>query len=71
MFSGQTLYSRGDKASLAVMDKQIYRLIGKATTLAAYVSRFLCDPNVFNTSCLKGWRIASVKVGILLPRQPV
>jgi len=32
---GQHLYSKGDKASLAVMDKQIYRLIGKATTLAA------------------------------------
>lgn len=32
---GQTLYSKGDKESLAVMDKQIYRLIGKATTLAA------------------------------------
>lgn len=39
--SGQTLYSKGDKASLAVMDKQIYRLIGKATTLAAYVCRFV------------------------------
>jgi len=33
--SGQTLFSKGDQASLAVMDKQIYRLIGKATTLAA------------------------------------
>jgi len=36
--AGQSLYTRGDKASLAVMDKQIYRLIGKAITLAAYVS---------------------------------
>ena len=36
-FIGQTLYTKGDKASLAVMDKQIYRLIGKATTLAAWV----------------------------------
>ena len=33
---GQTLFSKGDRASLEVMDKQIYRLIGKATTLAAY-----------------------------------
>lgn len=32
---GQALFTKGDKASLAVMDKQIYRLIGKATTLAA------------------------------------
>ncbi|KAJ7227284.1 peroxysomal citrate synthase [Mycena pura] len=36
---GQTLYTKGDKASLAVMDKQIYRLIGKATTLAAMAYR--------------------------------
>jgi len=36
---GQTLFSRGDKESLAVMDKQIYRLIGKATTLAAMAYR--------------------------------
>ena len=32
---GQTLYTKGDAASLANMDRQIYRLIGKATTLAA------------------------------------
>ena len=31
---GDTLYTKRDKDSLAVMDKQIYRLIGKATTLA-------------------------------------
>ncbi|KAL5634790.1 hypothetical protein ACGC1H_002727 [Rhizoctonia solani] len=36
---GQTLYTKGDKASLAIMDKQIYRLIGKATTLAAMAYR--------------------------------
>lgn len=35
IFVGQTLFTKGDKESLAVMDKQIYRLIGKATTLAA------------------------------------
>ncbi len=35
--SGQRLYTQGDAASLATMDRQIYRLIGKATTLAAYV----------------------------------
>ncbi|KAJ7455360.1 peroxysomal citrate synthase [Mycena galericulata] len=34
---GQNLFTRGDKASLAIMDKQIYRLIGKATTLAAFL----------------------------------
>ncbi|KZT07791.1 peroxysomal citrate synthase [Laetiporus sulphureus 93-53] len=36
---GQRLYTRGDKESLAVMDRQIYRLIGKATTLAAMAYR--------------------------------
>ncbi|KAI5117152.1 hypothetical protein M0805_009494 [Coniferiporia weirii] len=36
---GQTLYTKGDAASLANMDKQIYRLIGKATTLAAMAYR--------------------------------
>ncbi|KAJ7475932.1 peroxysomal citrate synthase [Mycena latifolia] len=36
---GQNLFTKGDKASLAVMDKQIYRLIGKATTLAAMAYR--------------------------------
>ncbi|KAJ7285087.1 peroxysomal citrate synthase [Mycena rebaudengoi] len=36
---GQNLFTRGDKASLAAMDKQIYRLIGKATTLAAMAYR--------------------------------
>ncbi|KAF8643266.1 hypothetical protein AX16_009150 [Volvariella volvacea WC 439] len=36
---GQYIFSKGDKASLALMDKQIYRLIGKATTLAAMAYR--------------------------------
>ncbi|KAF8638301.1 hypothetical protein AX17_002321 [Amanita inopinata Kibby_2008] len=36
---GQTLFTKGDKASLAAMDKQIYRLIGKATTMAAMAYR--------------------------------
>ncbi|EJD06612.1 uncharacterized protein FOMMEDRAFT_76742 [Fomitiporia mediterranea MF3/22] len=36
---GQNLYTKGDSASLANMDKQIYRLIGKATTLAAMAYR--------------------------------
>ncbi|KAK2463442.1 hypothetical protein APHAL10511_004528 [Amanita phalloides] len=36
---GQTLYTKGDAASLAAIDKQIYRLIGKATTLAAMAYR--------------------------------
>jgi len=36
---GQTLFTKGDKESLANMDKQIYRLIGKATTLAAMAYR--------------------------------
>lgn len=36
---GQRLYTRGDKASLETMDRQIYRLIGKATTLAAMAYR--------------------------------
>ncbi|KZT29746.1 peroxysomal citrate synthase [Neolentinus lepideus HHB14362 ss-1] len=36
---GQTLFTKGDAASLANMDKQIFRLIGKATTLAAMAYR--------------------------------
>ncbi|KIP07627.1 hypothetical protein PHLGIDRAFT_70734 [Phlebiopsis gigantea 11061_1 CR5-6] len=36
---GQRLYTRGDKTSLETMDRQIYRLIGKATTLAAMAYR--------------------------------
>lgn len=32
---GQRLFTTGDKASLENMDRQIYRLIGKATTFAA------------------------------------
>ncbi|THH07059.1 hypothetical protein EW145_g3637 [Phellinidium pouzarii] len=36
---GQTLYTKGDAVSLANMDKQIFRLIGKATTLAAMAYR--------------------------------
>lgn len=43
---GQALYtkaSKGDKAALATLDKQIFRLIGKSITLAAYVRRFCND----------------------------
>lgn len=36
---GQRLYTAGTADSLATMDKQIYRLIGKATTLAAMAYR--------------------------------
>lgn len=36
---GQRLYTNGDQASLATMDRQIYRLIGKATALAAMAYR--------------------------------
>ncbi|KAJ8692942.1 hypothetical protein PTI98_010202 [Pleurotus ostreatus] len=36
---GQNLFTKGDAASLAIIDKQIYRLIGKATTLAAMAYR--------------------------------
>ncbi|KAI0027877.1 peroxysomal citrate synthase [Vararia minispora EC-137] len=36
---GQTLYTRSTKAALENMDKQIYRIIGKATTLAAMAYR--------------------------------
>ncbi|KAL7279227.1 hypothetical protein ACG7TL_007067 [Trametes sanguinea] len=37
--ASQRLYTKGDKASLETMDRQIYRLIGKATTLAAMAYR--------------------------------
>ncbi|KAF8339559.1 peroxysomal citrate synthase [Cantharellus anzutake] len=36
---GQALFTKTDQASLANMDKQIYRLIGKAITLAAMAYR--------------------------------
>ncbi|KAF7965257.1 hypothetical protein HWV62_44872 [Athelia sp. TMB] len=36
---GQNVFTKGDKASLALMDQQIFRLIGKATTLAAMAYR--------------------------------
>ena len=41
---GQRLYTKGDKASLETMDRQIYRIIGKATTLAA------CDWSHYRTA---------------------
>jgi len=37
--AGQGLYTRGTAESLAIMDKQIYRLLGKATTMAAMAYR--------------------------------
>ncbi|KZP00570.1 peroxysomal citrate synthase [Calocera viscosa TUFC12733] len=37
--AGQGLYTRGTPESLAIMDKQIYRLLGKATTMAAMAYR--------------------------------
>jgi len=36
---GQTLFTKQDQASIQNMDKQIYRLIGKAPTLAAMAYR--------------------------------
>ncbi|KAH9972808.1 peroxysomal citrate synthase [Lactifluus volemus] len=36
---GQKLFTKGDAASLANMDRQIFRIIGKATTLAAMAYR--------------------------------
>lgn len=36
---GQDLFTKADTHSLANMDKQIYRLVGKATTLAAMAYR--------------------------------
>ena len=39
MGSGQTLFTKGSPESLANMDKQILRLIGKATTMAAMAYR--------------------------------
>ncbi|KDQ19354.1 hypothetical protein BOTBODRAFT_62767 [Botryobasidium botryosum FD-172 SS1] len=48
---GQNLYTKGDTESLAIMDKQIFRLIGKATTFAAMAYRvrqgrgFITPPN--------------------------
>lgn len=51
---GQALFTKTDSASLANMDKQIYRLIGKAITLAAMAYRvrqgrsFVTPPSGFS-----------------------
>jgi citrate synthase len=34
---GQNIYTKRNEDSFTLMNKQIYRLIGKATTMAAYV----------------------------------
>lgn len=39
MCLGQRLYTRGDKASIELLDRQIYRIMGKATTIAAMAYR--------------------------------
>jgi citrate synthase len=57
---GQTLFTKGDKPSLAVLDKQIFRLIGKATTLAACVP---CSPSTVTGSPFAGWPTASARAG--------
>lgn len=53
------------------MDKQIYRLIGKATTLAAYVTNrpifLLYPPRTVLTNEAIAWRTVSDKAGTLLP----
>jgi citrate synthase len=36
---GQNLFTTGTEESLAIMDKQIYRLLGKAITVAAMAYR--------------------------------
>ena len=37
VYQGQNIYSKRNADSFTLMNKQIYRLIGKATTMAAYV----------------------------------
>ena len=49
--TGQKLFTKGDKESLAVMDKQIFRIIGKATTLAAYVDVILNGSSRVDLQC--------------------
>jgi len=64
---GQRLYTRGDAESLAIMDRQIYRLIGKATTLAALVAslQIARRRNLTPVSFLV-WPTVFVRVAILL-----
>lgn len=50
---GQTLYTKGDAACLANMDKQIFRLIGKATTLAASVFPLLKYSSRYAHICIQ------------------
>ncbi|KAG5651938.1 hypothetical protein H0H81_006880 [Sphagnurus paluster] len=58
---GQNIYTRGDKASLELMDKQIYRLIGKATTLAAHVLSIMFNGDYLTYSLPTAWPTASAK----------
>ena len=66
---GQTLFTKGDAACLANMDKQIFRLIGKATTLAAFVdflsSVWLCAHHTRPIA----WHTVSAKAGSSLHPQ--
>jgi len=62
---GQKLYTSGDRSSLANMDRQIFRIIGKATSLAAYVQpppRILrISSALLELKVATGWPIVSAK----------
>jgi citrate synthase len=57
--SGQTLFTKQDPTSIANMDKQIFRLIGKATTFAAYVLDFVYVESdaEYDSCCSMAYRI--------------
>ena len=59
---GQKLFTQGDKSSLANIDRQIFRIIGKATTLAAYVSYAVHTVEPATAELATGWPIVSVRV---------
>ncbi len=65
---GQKLFTQGDKSSLANMDRQIFRIIGKATTLAAYVPCAVYTVNPATAELATGWPIASARAATL-PRR--
>lgn len=61
---GQTLYTSGTRASLALMDKQIMRLIGKSITLASMAYRIrqgrpFNPPPTFAFSSTKAFEIGA------------
>jgi len=68
--TGQNLFTKGDKASLAVMDKQIYRIIGKAITLAACASFTILLTNLADSKSSMAYRVRQGRNFVPPPAAP-